>query len=116
RHDRRDLLQDALDLWEGGRHAPPRYRFEVAPGLDRRPAAPRRYRRAARALQQALPGVQPQEIAPASAARIVTSKSPARPPIGRQLAASAPCSSQLSPAARTGGASVPKSATVPRAQ
>src|SRR5260370_8186652 len=42
RDDRRVELSDAVDLRQGGRHAAPRNRPEIAPGLDRRPpAAPR---------------------------------------------------------------------------
>ena len=54
------IVQDALDLRQGRRHAAPRHRPEIAPGLDRRPAAPARHRRPARPLQQALRGFRPE--------------------------------------------------------
>ena len=52
--DRRHRLRDALDLGQGRRHAAPRHRSEVAPGLDRRHQRLLDTRRPGRALQQAL--------------------------------------------------------------
>ena len=51
-HDRRHRVHHPHDLGQGGRHAAARYRSEVAPGLDRRPAAASRPRRPAVALPE----------------------------------------------------------------
>src|SRR5437763_13902142 len=66
--DRRLDVSDALDLRQRRRHAAAGDRPEIAPGLDRRPAAAARHGRAAGPLQPPLPGLRAKAaVAPRSA-------------------------------------------------
>src|SRR6202035_4194544 len=62
-HDRRHRVHHPDHLGQAGRYAASRHRPEIAPGLDRRPAAPARPRRPLVALQQEVLGL-PQRLNP----------------------------------------------------
>src|SRR5262249_22168433 len=60
--DRRYRVHHPHHLGQAGRYAAPRYRPEIAPGLDRRPATAARSRRPAVAVPEEVRGARPQEI------------------------------------------------------
>src|SRR6202041_3419635 len=64
RDDRWHRIPDALDLGQAGRQAEPRYRLQVAPGLDRRRPAAARSRRPRVAVPEEVFGLSQEGVKP----------------------------------------------------